>query len=404
MSPFRGKRPEFSSENWTLYHCFFRGKRQEIPPGEPEQMSDTTDFLLSSYTYDLPESSIAQEPLAERGQSRLMVMPRTGPLTLRHRHFYELREELPEGALLIANNSKVLPARLRGLRHTGGKVEFLLLSPLPTVLARAEQVEGKPGCLQAVAEGLLRCGGHPVPGEWLQFGSSVRLCLQKAGDFGRWEVLLQWQGDLAADFEAEGSMPLPPYIRRAPQAGDRERYQTVYAREDKTGSVAAPTAGLHFTPQIREDLLSHGFEWQEVTLYVGYGTFSPVRCDDIRDHHMHGELVEVPEETALAIRRARKEGRKIIAVGTTSARALEGAWQAQGDISAYRGVTDIFLYPGRKVHVIDGLITNFHLPGSTLIMLVAALVGRERILEAYREAVRLGYRFFSYGDAMFIKP
>ncbi len=364
-------------------------------------MTQEQDFLLSSYQYDLPEDRIAQEPLADRGASRLMVVNRRGPLDVRHRHFTDLPDELPEGALLVANNSRVLPARLRGLRGTGGRVEFLLLSPLPAVLAGAES-DG--GLSRARCEGLLRSGGHLQPGEWLDFGEDIRLRLEERHDFGRWDVTLEWRGALAACFEARGSIPLPPYIHRAPGEGDRERYQTVYAREEKTGSVAAPTAGLHFTPAIRERLAARGFEWREVTLYVGYGTFSPVRCDDIRRHHMHGELVDVPEETALAVRRAKAEGRPVVAVGTTSARALEGAWLACGETAPFHGETEIFLYPGRPVHVVDGLITNFHLPGSTLIMLVAALMGRERILDAYRQAVAGGYRFFSYGDAMFIRP
>lgn len=360
------------------------------------------DFLLSSYNYDLPEELIAQTPPRERGTSRLMVVQRSGDLRPRHRHFADLVDELPEGALLVANNSRVLPARLNGLRHTGGKVEFLLLSPLPAILSRATRTGED--ARQAEAEGLVRCGGHPAPGEKIRFGERITVCLVRQGEFGRWSVILEWQGDLALDFEERGSMPLPPYIRREACEGDRERYQTVYARKDRTGSVAAPTAGLHFTPELRARLEAAGIGWKELTLYVGYGTFSPVRCEDIRSHRMHGELVDLPEDTVEAVLEAKREGRKVIAVGTTSARALEGAFQAQGRLAPFQGVTDIFLYPGKPVHVIDGLVTNFHLPGSTLVMLVAALMGRERILAAYREAVRERYRFFSYGDAMFIKP
>lgn len=363
--------------------------------------ADERDLLLSSYTYDLPERLIAQEPPERRGDSRLMVVPRDGgPFTFGV--FSDLLRELPEGALLVANNSRVLPARLRGLRGTGGKVEFLLLSPLPTVLAASRAVED--GWSEALCEGLLRCGGHPAAGEWLGFGDSVRVRLEEKGPYGRWKVTLRWKGDLALDFEEEGSIPLPPYIRREPGKADSERYQTVYARRDRTGSVAAPTAGLHFTNAFREELAKAGFEWKEVTLYVGYGTFSPVRVEDIREHHMHGELVEVPEETVAAVEKAKGEGRKVIAVGTTSVRALEGAYAACGRLAPFRGETDIFLYPGRELHVVDGLVTNFHLPGSTLVMLVAALVGRQRILDAYAEAVAREFRFFSYGDAMFIRP
>lgn len=363
-------------------------------------MSEKSDFLLSSYDYELPPEQIAQEPPKERGASRLMVVQREGELHPEHRQFKELPDILPKGALLVANNSRVLPARLKGLRSTGGKVEFLLLTPLPVLLAKAERKAS--GEQTAEAEGLLKAGGRLKPGEQLDFGV-LNLRLEEQQEFGRWNVTLCWQGDLLKVFEGAGQIPLPPYIRRQPESSDKERYQTVYAKEEKTGSVAAPTAGLHFTRELKAELAERGFEWQEVTLYVGYGTFSPVRCDDIRDHHMHKEYVDVPAETVEAIARAKKEGRPVIAVGTTSARALEGAYAACGKLAPFKGETGIFLYPGKSVHVIDGLITNFHLPCSTLIMLVACLMGRERILEAYRTAVAEGYRFFSYGDAMFIR-
>ena len=365
-------------------------------------MSEKSDFLLSSYDYVLPPEQIAQEPPKERGASRLMVVQRHGDLKPLHRQFCDLPDLLPEGALLVANNSRVLPARLQGLRSTGGRVEFLLLTPLPLVLAAAEA--GNDGRFSARAEGLLRSGGHLKAGEKLEFGQDLQLRLEEQHDFGRWDVTLFWKGDLAHVFETSGTIPLPPYIRRKPGPDDSERYQTIYAREEKTGSVAAPTAGLHFTPKLKEQLEKRGIEWREVTLYVGYGTFSPVRCDDIRDHHMHNECIEVPAETAEAVLAAKQEGRPVIAVGTTSARALEGAYAALGKIAPFKGETGIFLYPGKSVHVIDGLVTNFHLPCSTLIMLVACLMGRERILEAYQEAVAEGYRFFSYGDAMYIQP
>lgn len=360
------------------------------------------DFLLSSYVYDLPESQIAQTPPVTRGTSRLMALNRTGDLDIRHCSFTDLPSLLPEGALLVANNSRVLPARLRGVRSTGGKVEFLLLTPLPVVLSAAEAVGD--GWYMARAAGLMHAGGRIRDGEEIPFGDAIRVRVLASGPYGRREVELLWKGSLASDYKASGSIPLPPYIRRAPEAADLERYQTVYSREDKIGSVAAPTAGLHFTPELREELAKKGFGWKEVTLYVGYGTFSPVRCDDIREHAMHEELIEVSGETARAVSEAKKEGRPVIAVGTTSVRALEGSYNALGHIGEYNGFTDIFLYPGKQLHVVDGLITNFHLPGSSLIMLVSAMCGRERILDAYRQAVGAGYRFFSYGDAMFIRP
>ena len=197
--------------------------------------------------------------------------------------------------------------------------------------------------------------------------------------------------------------PLPPYIKRTDAEEDLSRYQTIYSREDKTGSVAAPTAGLHFTPEMRETLKARGFQWADVTLYVGYGTFSPVRSADIRGHRMHREYVEMPEATALAIAEAKREGRPVIAVGTTSLRSMEGVAELCGRVQPFTGWTDIFLYPGRPFRVVDGLLTNFHLPESSLIMLVSALAGRERVLAAYAEAVSRGYRFFSYGDAMLIR-
>ena len=364
-------------------------------------MQDPKDLLLESYDYELPEERIAQVPPERRGASRLMVLNRTGDLGIEHRMFGDLCELLPEGSLLVANNSKVLPARLRGLRATGGKVEFLLLTPLPLVV---EAGGSGPGRHAAPAGGLLRAGGRLRPGEELSFGASIAVKLARQGEFGHWDVELSWEGDLAECCGRAGSVPLPPYIRRLPSEADLERYQTVYAKPEKTGSVAAPTAGLHFTGDLRRELLERGFGWKEVTLYVGYGTFSPVRCENILDHGMHAELAEVPEETAEAVNGARREGRPVVAVGTTSVRALEGCRTACGRLQAWKGFTDIFLYPGKEFRVVDGLVTNFHLPKSSLIMLVSALAGRERILEAYRQAVAGGYRFFSYGDAMFIRP
>ncbi|MBQ4567983.1 MAG: tRNA preQ1(34) S-adenosylmethionine ribosyltransferase-isomerase QueA [Desulfovibrio sp.] len=357
------------------------------------------DFCLSSYDFDLPEAQIAQHPPSERGTSRLMQMPRHGTGLPSHHSFQDLPALLPEGALLVANNSRVLQARLLGQRDTGGKVEFLLLTPLPLLL-RSAQSGG--GWQRAEGEGLVRCGGRIRDGEELVFGGRISVTVLGSGAFGLRRVRLAWQGELADAFTATGHLPLPPYIRRPDGAEDAGRYQTIYARSDKNGSVAAPTAGLHFTPQIRTALTEAGFGWAEVTLYVGYGTFSPVRCEDIRQHHMHREYIEVPGATVAAIRQARAEKRPIVAVGTTSARSLEGVVEQCGELQAFVGWTDIFLYPGRPIRVIDGLLTNFHLPGSSLLMLVSALTGRERLLAAYAEAVREGYRFFSYGDAMLV--
>ena len=361
------------------------------------------DFLLKNYTFDLPQEQIAQFPPEHRGESRLMVMSRRGDAPLEHRMFADLPSCLPSGALLVANNSRVLQARLLGTRSTGGKVEFLLLTPLPLVLREASPSRNGDGELCAEVEGLVRSGGSIRDGETLRFGAGISVTVLESGPFGRRRALLSWSGDLAEAFAATGHIPLPPYIKRTDDEEDAGRYQTVYSRADKIGSVAAPTAGLHFTEDVRERLREAGFGWAEVTLYVGYGTFSPVRSEDIRRHAMHREYVEISEETAEAVARAKAEKRPVVAVGTTSTRTLEGVAQLCGRVQPFAGWTDIFLYPGRPFRVIDGLLTNFHLPESSLLMLVSAFAGRGRVLDAYREAVRRGYRFFSYGYAMLIR-
>jgi len=221
-------------------------------------------------------------------------------------------------------------------------------------------------------------------------------------EFGQYTVRMHWNGDLADIFLRQGHMPLPPYIRRQDGPEDRNRYQTAFYSEQKLGSVAAPTAGLHFTPEIMREIKDSGREWAEITLYVGYGTFSPIRCRDIRKHDMHAEYVEIPQKTAEIISRAKKEGRSVVCVGTTSVRALEGAFRQTGDIRSFRGWTNIFITPGFDFALTDHMLTNFHLPGSSLIIMVAALAGRKRILNAYKEAVKNDYRFFSYGDSMLI--
>ncbi len=383
------------------------------------------DFLLHSYSFPLPEEHIAQQPAECRDGSRLMVLDRKNG-TVTSATFADILHFLPENCLLVANNSKVVPARLWGRRKGGGQTEVLLLTPPPLLKTLPESAA--PG-FQAEAEALLRPAKKIRPGERVSISGDLELELVEQGEFGRCRVLLHWQGDLQTLLQEHGSLPLPPYIRRQkPAAGkplpglppvscDAERYQTVYARDDKAGSAAAPTAGLHFTPQLREALKASGREWTEVTLYVGYGTFSPVRCEDIREHSMHAEYIEISQAAADAVNRAKREGRPIVAVGTTSARTLEGAFAAQGgarpehaisagaeafSLAAHAGWVNIFLYPGTSFQVVDGLITNFHLPESSLLMLVSALAGRERVLAAYARAQAEGFRFFSYGDAMLI--
>ncbi|SOB58842.1 S-adenosylmethionine:tRNA ribosyltransferase-isomerase [Pseudodesulfovibrio profundus] len=359
-------------------------------------MDIPADFLLESYNFDLPEDQIAQEPAQKRDGSRLLVVNRSQE-SMEPTDFKKLIDHLPKNALLVANNSRVIPARIFGMKPTGGKVEFLLLTPLPLIEPTVED-----GWNIARAEGLLRASKTPKEGTVITFTDTFRLIAREAGHFGRWQVELQWKDDLTEHFKDNGHLPLPPYIKRPDSDSDKERYQTTYSDASKTGSVAAPTAGLHFTPQYREQLKERGFEWAEVTLYVGYGTFSPVRCKDIRQHQMHAEYIEVPDKTARAIQKAKSEGRPVIAIGTTSARTLEGMYRECGNISEFKGETDIFISPGYEFNVIDGILTNFHLPESSLIIMISALAGRETILSAYEFALAHKFRFFSYGDAMLI--
>lgn len=356
-------------------------------------------YSLESYNFVLPQDRIAQFPPERRGESRLLVMSKEND-NIVHAMFSDLADYLPPKSLLVANNSKVLQARLEGFRDTMGKAEFLLLTPIQILLHNARSVGNS--SYQCEAEGLLKMGARARKGQKFTFHTLFAEILE-VGPFGRHVFLLSWKGDLLSLFATYGQIPLPPYISRSAQDCDTERYQTVYAKEEKLGSVAAPTAGLHFTESLRSSLKEKGFEWSEITLYVGYGTFSPVREEDIRKHAMHSEYIEIPEKTAASIQKAKDEGRPIIAIGTTSMRSLEGAFLAQGKIAPFTGYTDIFLYPGKSFHVCDGLITNFHLPKSTLLMLVAAFVGREKILRVYEEAIQKKYRFFSYGDAMLIR-
>ena len=371
------------------------------------------DHLLSSYRFDLPEALIAQHPAPRREDSRLLVV-RQGQGVVGQGTFADLPAFLPEQSLLVANNSRVAPVRMEARLplaangQGGGRVEVLLLTPPPLLSAVQDGDE-----LVAEAEALLRPAKKFPPGTTLALGSDFSLTVLERGDFGRCRVLLRRRGELQPLLETYGQLPLPPYIQRPDGLGaeDAERYQTTFGRADKAGSAAAPTAGLHFTPTVRQALQDSGRAWAEVTLYVGYGTFSPVRCEDIREHPMHAEYVELSAATVAAVNSAKVEGRPVTAVGTTSARVLEGVHLAQHGEAAgfmplepFAGWINIFLYPGRQLRVVDALITNFHLPESSLLMLVSALAGREVILEAYRRAVAEKFRFFSYGDAMLILP
>ncbi len=342
-----------------------------------------TDFTKrSTYYYDLPQELIAQTPVEPRSASRLLCVDRSSG-ALAHHHFYELGQFLRKGDLLVMNDSRVLPARLYGVREdTGSPIEFLLLKPVG----------------EKVWEIICKPGKKAKPGRRFRFGEKLSAeILDHAEDGGR-IVRFECEGSLYAVLDEIGQMPLPPYITE--KLTDKERYQTVYARE--VGSSAAPTAGLHFTPELLRELKAQGIDEAFVTLHVGLGTFRPVKEDDIRKHHMHIEHYTIPQETAEKIRQTKAAGGRVIAVGTTSCRTLEGAAAEFGEIRACEGDTGIFIYPPYDFKVIDGLITNFHLPESTLIMLVSAFAGYDNIMNAYKAAVEERYRFFSFGDAMAI--
>lgn len=353
-------------------------------------------FSLSDYKYDLPENLIAQVPVAKRDHSRLMTIDRkTG--AWRHGSFYRICGELHAGDVLVINNTKVAPVRLFGQKATGGKVELL-------VLEYADLADIEPGPTKQPAKCLIKASKPCRSGTVLYFnkGLSAKVCSFGEGIYA---VNFSSRSGLEIALDRTGLMPLPPYIKRSPNepppCDDRQLYQTVYASQK--GAIAAPTAGLHFTRDLLEAITDRGVEIAEITLHVGYGTFLPVRATDIRDHRMHTEVYRIPQKTADLVNKARSEGRRVIAVGTTSVRTLEYASEGNGTIKPGSGACDLFIYPGFRFSVVDAMITNFHLPESTLLMLVSAFSGRERILNAYREAVNQKYRFFSYGDAMMIR-
>ena len=333
----------------------------------------------SAFRYDLPGELIAQAPLPQRPASRLLVLD-AGRVS--DRRFLELPGLLRRGDLLVMNDTRVIPARLRGRKHTGGRVEVLL-----------ERLIGR---RRATAQ--LRASKSPRPGARLELPGGVTAHVE-----GRTDVLfeLSFDTDLQPFLEAHGEVPLPPYIDRPPTPPDAERYQTVYARE--AGAVAAPTAGLHFDGSLLEALRHGGIESAFLTLHVGVGTFAPVRAQRVEDHQLHREWIRVPTEVCRAVAQTRKRGGRVVAVGTTTVRALESA-ALGGALRPFEGETTLFIYPGFGFRVVDVLITNFHLPESSLLMLVAAFAGRERVLDAYRHAVTHRYRFFSYGDAMLVIP
>ena len=339
-------------------------------------------MLLTDFDYDLPEELIAQKPVEPRNASRLLVLDPKEE-TVEHHHFYDLKKFLVPGDTLIFNDTRVMPARLIGYRDkTGGKVEVFLL----------RRIDGN------TWETLVKPGKKALPGYKICFGDELACVVQGNTDFGGRIVKFEYQGIFEEILDRLGETPLPPYIHE--KLEDRERYQTVYSREQ--GSAAAPTAGLHFTKEQLAELKDMGVNLGFLTLHVGLGTFRPVKEEKIEDHVMHTEYYSIPEETAKLVRDTKAAGHRVIAVGTTSIRTLEAAAVAKNEIYGKSGNTDIFIYPGYDFKIVDAIITNFHLPKSTLIMLISAFAGREFVLKAYKKAVDEKYRFFSFGDAMLI--
>ncbi|MDA8305232.1 MAG: tRNA preQ1(34) S-adenosylmethionine ribosyltransferase-isomerase QueA [Deltaproteobacteria bacterium] len=347
---------------------------------------------IEDYDYDLPPELIAQHPAPARELSRLLVLDRCAGAA-HHSRFDKIGEYLRPGDLLVVNDTRVVPARLVGRKKTGGRVEFLVLDPYkPPELGETEGY-----CCLTKASKPVRTG------QIVEFAEGICAEVVSAPMDGKVRVRFPGASNIVDVLDRIGRTPLPPYIEREaaePSEADLICYQTEYARQP--GAVAAPTAGLHFTKSLLNDLAASGIEVAALTLHVGYGTFSPVRCEDIREHRMHAEFIEIGEQTANTVNRAKREHRRVVAVGTTVVRTLEWVFAKRGELTPFRGMCDHFIYPGYRFAVVDSLVTNFHVPKSSLILLVSALAGRRLILSAYREAVRERYRFFSYGDAMLI--
>lgn len=349
--------------------------------------------MLSDFDYELPESQIAQMPADKRENSKMMVLNRE-KLSIEHKHFFDIIDYIDSNSILVLNNTKVIPARLYGVKDTGAKIEVLLLE--------AQQTQDNKTYWSCLIK----------PSKRIKPDTIITICdelqikpIKKLEDDGEWLVEIIHNGNLFDILHRVGNIPLPPYIERKLQSEelkqfDKKRYQTVYAQDE--GSVAAPTAGLHFTKEILKKLEDKGVEIAYVTLNVGLGTFRPVKCENILEHKMHSETFEITEEAANKINSAKAQGKKLIAVGTTTVRTLETAYKKYGCIKACHDNSELFIYPPYEFKVVDNLITNFHLPKSTLLMLVSALAGKDFIFRAYSEAIKNNYRFFSYGDCMYI--
>jgi S-adenosylmethionine:tRNA ribosyltransferase-isomerase len=352
-------------------------------------------YTLDDYDYHLPQSLIAQNPVAERDASRLLHLNRSEE-KISHCHFGDLVQMLRPSDLLVINDTKVIPGRLYGRKETGGKAELLILD-------YGERTRREKNDNKAVYQCLIKASKQARTGTKIHFKEGLEGVVKAFSD-GIYSVAFSAPESIGALLDRIGHMPLPPYIKRTetdPDVSDRKRYQTVYARSE--GAIAAPTAGLHFTREIFSGLRDRGVSITTVTLHVGYGTFVPVRVGDIRDHRMHEEWFEITTETAELVNRAKDEGRRVVAVGTTSVRTLEYATGSDGYLEHGCGHCDLYIYPGYQFKQVDAMITNFHLPRSTLLMLVSAFAGRETILNTYEKAVQERYRFFSYGDAMLIE-
>lgn len=349
-------------------------------------------YSLDDYDFDLPPSLIAQQPASRRDQARLMTLNRASG-ACRHHRFFELPDLLSPGDLLVLNNTRVVPARLLGRKATGGRVEVLVLDYAGGLAARPPEGEFVSDCL-------LKTSKRPRPGTVIHFGDQLQAEVIASREAIH-TLRFTFQGDFEALLERMGEMPLPPYIRRTDAdpsaAADRRRYQTVYAKQ--AGAVAAPTAGLHFSDSLLAALAARGIPTVEITLHVGYGTFLPVRVDDIRAHRMHAERFTIAPAAAARINRHRRDGGRVIAVGTTCVRSLEYAADERGALKAGGGQNDLFIYPGHRFRIVDGMITNFHLPRSTLFMLVSAFMGLDRMKALYAAAMAAEMRFYSYGDA-----
>lgn len=351
----------------------------EIPP----------EFDIDSYYYDLPTELIAQYPADRRADARLLVYD-SGHDEISHRRFSDIVNYFKEGDLIVINDTRVFPARLKGRKETGGQVELLML----------EYPEVEDNCADVV--GLLKSSKRMKPGQVIYFAPEFKAVVMMVLDEGKVKVRLYFKGNLDDLLQRHGEVPLPPYISREEGTGseDRQRYQTVYAA--RTGSVAAPTAGLHFSRSLLDSIRKKGVEVATVTLHVGYGTFAPVRVRDIREHRLHSEFVSVPQETAQAVNRVKRKGKRLWVVGTTTARTLEFAADESGELRTTAGWCSLYIYPGYRFKVVSNLITNFHLPGSSLLFLVSALAGKKNLFSCYKEAIKNRYRFFSYGDGMVI--